>query len=109
MSSIPRVRPGLLRHSMDDQILVYDPREDKVVKVIRVGPDPWRIYMGHDGKYAITPNNGDNTISIIDIKANKVAATLEAGPNMTGVNFAGGKAFAIVGSAGSAQMCSSRP
>src|SRR5260221_12640693 len=30
MSSIPRVRPGLLRHSMDDQILVYDPREDKV-------------------------------------------------------------------------------
>ena len=30
MSSIPRVRPGLLRHSMDEQILVYDPREDKV-------------------------------------------------------------------------------
>lgn len=30
MISIPRVRPGLLRHSMDDQILVYDPREDKV-------------------------------------------------------------------------------
>ena len=30
MSSIPRVRPGLLRHGMDEQILVYDPREDKV-------------------------------------------------------------------------------
>jgi len=30
MSSVPRVRPGLLRHDMDDQILVYDPREDKV-------------------------------------------------------------------------------
>lgn len=30
MSSLPRVRPGLLRHSLDDQILVYDPREDKV-------------------------------------------------------------------------------
>src|SRR5437773_7142105 len=26
-----------------------DPREDKVVKVIRVGKDPWRIYMNHDG------------------------------------------------------------
>ena len=36
--------------------------------------------MSHDGKYAITPNNGDETISIIDLKANKVAATLEAGP-----------------------------
>jgi hypothetical protein len=23
------------------------------------GQDPWRIYMGHDGKYAITVNNGD--------------------------------------------------
>jgi YVTN family beta-propeller protein len=79
---------------------VIDPREDKVVKVIRVGADPWRIYMGHDGKYAITPNNGDETISIIDLKANKVAATLEAGPHMTGVNFAGGKAFVISSTSG---------
>jgi YVTN family beta-propeller protein len=74
---------------------VIDPREDRVIKVIRVGADPWRIYMSHDGKYAITPNNGDETISIIDLASNKVAATLEAGPNMTGVNFAGGKAFVI--------------
>lgn len=79
---------------------VIDPREDKVVQTIRVGPNPWRIYMGHDGKYAITPNNGDNTISIIDIRSNKVAATLEAGPNMTGVNFAGGKAFVISSTTG---------
>jgi YVTN family beta-propeller protein len=74
---------------------VIDTREDKVVKVIRVGKDPWRVYMSHDGKYAITPNNGDQTISIIDLKANKVAATLAAGENMTGVNFAAGKAFVI--------------
>jgi len=71
-----------------------------VLKVIRVGANPWRIYMGHDGKYAITPNNGDNTISIIDLKANKVAATLEAGPDMTGVNFAAGKAFVISSTTG---------
>ena len=79
---------------------VIDPREDKVVKVIRVGPDPWRIYMSHDGKYAITPNNGDQTISIIDLASNKVAATLEAGENMTGVNFAAGKAFVISSTSG---------
>ena len=30
MSSLPRVRPGLLRHRLDEQILVYDPRDDKV-------------------------------------------------------------------------------
>jgi|KBSMisStandDraft_5_1062788.scaffolds.fasta_scaffold163225_2 YVTN family beta-propeller protein len=79
---------------------VIDPREDKVVKVIRVGKEPWRIYMGHDGKYAITPNNGDQTISIIDIKENKVAATLEAGPDMVGVNYAAGKAFVISATSG---------
>jgi YVTN family beta-propeller protein len=83
---------------------VIDPREDKVIKVIRVGKNPWRIYMSHDGKYAITPNNGDETISIIDLQANKVAATLEAGPNMTGVNFAAGKAFVISSTSGFVYM-----
>ena len=83
---------------------VMDPREDKIIKVIRVGPDPWRIYMSHDGKYAITPNNGDQTISIIDLALNKVAATLEAGPNMTGVNFAAGKAFVISSTSGFVYM-----
>src|SRR6185436_6649148 len=70
-------------------------REDKVIKVIRVGQDPWRLYMSHDGKYGITVNNGDETISIIDTARNEVAATLQAGPEMTGVNFAAGKAFVI--------------
>jgi YVTN family beta-propeller protein len=79
---------------------VIDTREDKVIKHIRVGKDPWRIYMNHDGKYAITPNNGDETISIIDLKTNSVAATLEAGPDMTGVNYAAGKAFVISSTSG---------
>ena len=79
---------------------VIDTREDKVIKVIRVGPDPWRIYMSHDGRHGITPNNGDETISIIDTKSNTVAATLEAGPDMTGVNFAQGKAFVISSTSG---------
>src|SRR6266536_810621 len=77
-----------------------DPREDKVIKVIRVVQNPWRIYMSHDGKYAITPNNGDQTISIIDLQTDKVAATLEAGADMTGVNFAAGKAFVISSTSG---------
>jgi len=77
-----------------------DPREDKVDKIIRVGPKPWRPYMSHDGKYLITPNNGDQTISIVDLRTDKVAATLEAGENMTGVNFAAGKAFVISSTTG---------
>ena len=79
---------------------VIDTREDTIVKVIRVGLDPWRIYLSHDGKYGITPNNGDETISIIDLAAGKVAATLEGGPKMTGVNFAAGKAFVISSTSG---------
>jgi YVTN family beta-propeller protein len=79
---------------------VIDTREDKVIKTIRVGRDPWRIYMSHDGKYGITANNGDETISIIDTRTNTVAATLEAGPDMTGINFAAGKAFVISSTSG---------
>jgi YVTN family beta-propeller protein len=79
---------------------VIDTREDKVIKTIRVGKDPWRIYMSHDGKYGITANNGDETISNIDTASQKVAATLEAGPDMTGVNFAAGKAFVISSTSG---------
>src|SRR4029453_18023321 len=77
-----------------------DPREDKVEKVIGVGKQPWRPYRSHDGKYLITPNNGDQTISIVDLRTDKVAATLEAGENMTGVNFAAGKAFVISSTSG---------
>jgi len=76
-------------------VAVIDTRDDRVIKTIRVGPDPWRLYMSHDGKYGITVNNGDDTISIIDTTKNEVAATLPAGKDMTGVNFAAGKAFVI--------------
>jgi DNA-binding beta-propeller fold protein YncE len=65
-----------------------------------VGKDPWRIYLSHDGKYGITINNGDETISIIDLGKQAVVATLEAGPDMTGVNFAQGKAFVISSTSG---------
>ncbi len=71
-----------------------------MIKTIRVGANPWRIYMSHDGRYGITANNGDETISIIDTRTNSVAATLEAGPDMTGINFAAGKAFVISSTSG---------
>jgi YVTN family beta-propeller protein len=81
-------------------VSVIDTRDDKVIKTMRVGKDPWRIYMSHDGRHGITINNGDETISVIDTKSNSVVATLEAGPDMTGVNFAAGKAFIISSSSG---------
>jgi YVTN family beta-propeller protein len=79
---------------------VIDTRDDNVIKVIRVGKNPWRLYLSHDGKYGITVNNGEATISIIDTRTNTVVATLEGGPNMTGVNYAAGKAFVTSSSSG---------
>src|SRR4026209_113563 len=102
--NIPQItNDGKFMYAADTDLGVVgkiDPREDKVTKVIRVGKEPWRIYMSHDGNYAITPNNGDQTISIIDLRSDKVAATLEAGENMTGINFAAGKAFVISSTSG---------
>ena len=75
---------------------VIDTREDKVIKVIRVGPDPWRTYMSHDGKYALSANNGDGTVSA----KNAVVATYPAGQDLTGINFAADKAFVISSTTG---------
>jgi YVTN family beta-propeller protein len=102
--NIPQItNDGKFLYAADTDLGVVakiDPREDKVVKVIRVGKDPWRPYMSHDGNYLITPNNGDQTISVVDLRTDKVAATLEGGENMTGVNFAAGRAFAISSTSG---------
>jgi len=81
-------------------VSVIDTRDDKVIKVIRVGADPWRAYMSHDGRYAVTINNGDETVSFIDTSTNEKVAELEAGPDMVGVNFAAGKAFVISATSG---------
>lgn len=81
-------------------VSVIDSREDNVVKVIRVGADPWRSYMGHHGRYTVVANNGDETISIIDTENNTVVSTLESGPDVMGINFAANKAFVISSSSG---------
>lgn len=74
---------------------VIDTREDRLVATIPVGDNPWRAYRSPDGTQMVVPNNGDETLSILDVSTNKVVATLEAGPDMVGVNFSNGKAFVI--------------
>ncbi|GMT43003.1 MAG: hypothetical protein IEMM0002_1414 [bacterium] len=83
---------------------VIDVKDDKLIKVIRVGDEPWRAYGSPDGTKMVVVNNDDHgggeTVSIIDVKSNKVVATLPAGPEMTGVNFSNNKAFVISHSTG---------
>src|SRR6476659_8022099 len=54
--NIPQItNDGKFLYAADTDLGVVggiDQREDKVIKVIRVGKDPWGIYMSHDGKYA---------------------------------------------------------
>jgi YVTN family beta-propeller protein len=50
-----------------------------------------------DGRWMLVPNNGDSTVVVIDTTTQKIVAKLNAGPEMTGVNFAAGgrKAYVI--------------
>lgn len=79
------------------EMAVIDTSTDEVVKTIHVGAEPWRAYPSPDGTKMLVPNNGDETVSVIDIGKKAVVATLEAGPKMTGINFdgKGTKAYAF--------------
>ncbi|MGH8489062.1 MAG: YncE family protein, partial [Gammaproteobacteria bacterium] len=78
------------------EIAVIDTATDQVVKTIRVGEEPWRAYPSPDGSKMLVPNNGDETISVIDVAKQTVIATLRGGPGMTGINFdKGRKAYAF--------------
>ena len=78
------------------EVAVIDTKSEKVIKKIQVGKEPWRAYASPDGKWMLVPNNGDETVSVIDTTLMAVVTTLKGGPGMTGVNFANGdKAYII--------------
>ena len=53
--------------------------------------------MSPDGTKVLVPNNDDQTVSVIDVKSNKVITTFPGGEGMTGINFVNGgkKAYII--------------
>ncbi len=88
----PTLTPGgMYLYAADgdsNQVAVIDTRTDNnIVKTIRVGRNPWRAYVFPDGAKVIVPNNGDQTVSVTDVKSNKVITTFPGGEGMTGVNF----------------------
>lgn len=80
-----------------NSVTVIDTATDQAVKTIQVGINPWRAYASPDGRFMVVPNNGDKTISIIDVKSHTLVSSLPGGGNMTGVNFAnkGKKGYVI--------------
>ncbi len=78
-----------------NSVTVLDTATDKIVRTIPVGLDPWRAYASPDGKYMVVPNNGDQTVSVIDAQSHTLVATLSGAVDMTGVNFASNKGYVI--------------
>ncbi len=76
---------------------IIDTETDRVISTIKVGDAPWRAYASPDGLWMLVPNNGDESISVISTRTQKVVTTLQGGPTMTGVNFVQGgkKAYVI--------------
>jgi YVTN family beta-propeller protein len=66
-------------------LVLLDTARDAVVATIRVGQEPWEPYDTPDGRYVLTPNNGDQTISIVDVAKRALLVSLPGGADMTGI------------------------
>ncbi len=80
-------RLGFAAHGESDSLAVIDFDNQEVVKRIALGDRPWRAYASPDGRYMVTPNNGDYTVSVVATDSLEVVATLPGAAGMTGVNF----------------------
>lgn len=85
-----------------NQVSIIDATTDAVVKRLKIGAEPWRAYASPDGRWVLIPCNGDQNVSVIDTRTQKVVSTFPAGEGMTGINFGVGseKAYVIAGAEG---------
>ncbi len=100
VTATPDGRLGFAAHGEGNTLAVIDLEAGKKIKDVTLGELPWRAYSTADGRLMIVPNNGDQTISIIDTKTQDVIATLPGAADMTGVNTDNGSTTAFVISRG---------
>jgi YVTN family beta-propeller protein len=92
-------RTALLVLAKTDQMLaIVDPSTLKVVARVPSGPDPHEVAASADGKSAYISNYGGgayNTITIVDLTAQKAVAPVDLGPlkGPHGLMFMGGKVW----------------
>ena len=80
----------------DNTLAIVDPVTLKVVARMPSGPDPHEVVASSDGKFAYVSNYGGgayNTITVIDLVAQKTLAPIDLGPlrGPHGLVFVGGK------------------
>ena len=79
-------RFGFAAYGEGDAMAVIDLDNRETIKTLEVGDLPWRAYATADGRYMITPNNGDETVSIVSTAHLEEVARLPGAADMTGVN-----------------------
>jgi YVTN family beta-propeller protein len=79
-------RLGFAAFGSGDGLAVIDLATQDVVKRLTLGSTPWRAYASGDGRRMIVPNNGDATVSIVDVGTLTEVARVEGAAEMTGVN-----------------------
>lgn len=80
----------------DNTLAIVDPGTLKVVARMPSGPDPHEVVASSDGRFAYVSNYGGgayNTITVIDLMAQKTLAPIDLGPlrGPHGLMFEGGK------------------
>jgi DNA-binding beta-propeller fold protein YncE len=86
----------LVLSKSDTTLAIVDPTTLKVLARMPSGPDPHEVVASSDGKFAYVSNYGGgayNTITVIDLVAQKTLAPIDLGPlrGPHGLAFVGGK------------------
>lgn len=79
-------RFGFAAFGEGDAMAVIDLDNRETIKTLELGDMPWRAFATTDGRYMITPNNGDETVSIVSTAHLEEVARLPGAADMTGVN-----------------------
>ncbi|MBI1984137.1 MAG: hypothetical protein HYS61_08065 [Acidobacteria bacterium] len=82
----PDGRYGFVSLADLDSLLAVDLSTFKPVKRLRVGRAPLRPFGTADGRFMLVPNEGDQSVSVINTTALEVTATLPGAKDVTAIN-----------------------
>lgn len=85
LTRTPDGRYGFVSLAGLNSLLVVDLSTFKPVKQLRVGRAPLRPYGTADGRLMLVPNEGDESVSVINTATLELAATLPGGKDVTAV------------------------
>jgi YVTN family beta-propeller protein len=91
LSGSPPAPPGVDESTLPppdrsaDGIGVFDVAQNKLVRVMKAGPDPENFDVSHDGKTIYVSNEDASGVSFIDVAAGALTKTIKTGDEPEGV------------------------